>query len=192
MSHLKHCAVIGLGSNEGDRLRELQRAVQGLSRRGDIIHYSSVWETKPWGKVDQQKFLNMVILMKTGDGCHQFFRRLQSLEHGLGRKKSEKWGPRTIDIDLIFFDDLQISTSALTLPHPRFRERAFVLAPLLEIAERSPVFFREDVQKCWEELPEADKSGVQVFLEKKSLFFTDFIREGEEMASDKGKINRTK
>jgi dihydroneopterin aldolase/2-amino-4-hydroxy-6-hydroxymethyldihydropteridine diphosphokinase len=126
-----HLAYVALGSNLGDRVGLLRHAVEQLSP--DAV--SQVYETAAVGGPDNQgPFLNMVVELRTPLDPFALIRRLQRLEEEAGRTRVVHWGPRTLDCDLILFDDAQISTDALTVPHPRFHERRFVLEPLAELA----------------------------------------------------------
>ena len=132
MSH----AAIGLGANLGDRERSLRDAAARLRRVGTIEAASSLYETEPWGRVDQPAFLNAAIVLATDLPPRPLLGTLLAIERDLGRDRSrtERWGPRTIDLDLLFYDDRVEEDAELVLPHPRLHERAFVLAPLAEIA----------------------------------------------------------
>ena len=126
-----HLAYVALGSNLGDRVAMLRHAVAALAPQA----VSSVYETDPIGGPDGQgPFLNMVVELRTALDPFALVRRLQRLEEEAGRQRVVHWGPRTLDCDLILFDDAQISSEILTVPHPRFTERRFVLEPLAELA----------------------------------------------------------
>ena len=127
---------IGLGSNLGDRrdhLLQAARAIQALPVT-DILQASSIWETPPWGKTDQPAFLNACLLVETSLTPNALLSLILKIEQDMGREREEKWGPRLIDIDLLFMEDHHVVTDDLILPHPHISERAFVLAPLKEIA----------------------------------------------------------
>ncbi|AHM57006.1 2-amino-4-hydroxy-6-hydroxymethyldihydropteridine pyrophosphokinase FolK [Peptoclostridium acidaminophilum DSM 3953] len=129
-------ACISLGSNMGERLSNLKAAVDmvaGLETTA-LTAESAVYETEPWGLKDQDSFLNMCIKIETELSPKELLKKLQEIELGLGRKRLIRWGPRTIDLDILIYDDVQMDDEELTLPHPRITERAFVLMPLLEIA----------------------------------------------------------
>jgi dihydropteroate synthase/2-amino-4-hydroxy-6-hydroxymethyldihydropteridine diphosphokinase len=130
-------AYLSLGSNLGDRLQNLRDAVAALERAGVLLlDLSPVYETAPWGLTDQPPFLNMAVAARTSLEPRALLRLLQQIERDLGRLPAERWGPRLIDIDLLFYDDLVIEEADLVVPHPRLHERAFVLVPLVEIAPR--------------------------------------------------------
>jgi 2-amino-4-hydroxy-6-hydroxymethyldihydropteridine diphosphokinase len=131
-------AYLSLGSNLGDRLENLLAAVRLLTAPESVrlLAVSSVWETLPQGKTDQPDFLNMAVAVQATLGPEALLGHGLAVEAALGRVRLERWGPRLIDIDLCWFDDLSMATDHLELPHPRLAERAFVLVPLLELAER--------------------------------------------------------
>lgn len=134
---VEHRAFVALGSNLGDRLGYLRSAVDGL---GHVTAMSRVYETAPIGGPDQQgPYLNMVVEVATPLDPFAFLRRCQRLESAALRQRVEHWGPRTLDVDIIFFDEIEIRSPELVVPHPRFAERRFVLAPLADIApDRCP------------------------------------------------------
>ncbi len=128
--------LLSLGSNLGDRADHLRRAVEAVAALPDtcLVAQSSVHETAPWGVADQPSFLNLAAEIETAFGPLELLNAVKALEIRLGRTPGSQWGPRVIDIDLVLWQDTVMKTGALTLPHPRFRERAFVLLPLREIA----------------------------------------------------------
>jgi 2-amino-4-hydroxy-6-hydroxymethyldihydropteridine diphosphokinase len=127
-------ALLGLGSNLGDRLDTLQRAVDVLARESGIrIEASSrVWETEPVGP-PQPRYLNAVIRVTTELEPRELLAACRRVETALGRERGERWGPRTLDVDVLRYDDRTVDEPDLQVPHPRMHERAFVLAPLLEV-----------------------------------------------------------
>jgi 2-amino-4-hydroxy-6-hydroxymethyldihydropteridine diphosphokinase len=128
---------IGLGSNKGNRQEYIDRAIGHLKNDEDIklLKVSTVIETEPAGRTDQEKFLNLVVEIETFLDPYTLFKRLQNIERFLGRKEDhEKWGPREIDLDILLFDDLIIKGKSLKIPHPEMHKRDFVLRPLVEIA----------------------------------------------------------
>jgi 2-amino-4-hydroxy-6-hydroxymethyldihydropteridine diphosphokinase len=129
-------AGLAFGGNLGDAAATIGRAldlveVRNLAR---VRAISSLWATPPWGLVDQPDFLNACAIVEPLLVPHALLHALQQIEADLGRRPTQRWGPREIDIDLLFYDDLVLKDSSLELPHPRMFERAFVLAPLDEIA----------------------------------------------------------
>ncbi|HEX2996125.1 MAG TPA: 2-amino-4-hydroxy-6-hydroxymethyldihydropteridine diphosphokinase [Anaerolineales bacterium] len=129
----EHIVYLALGSNLGDRLANLKEAIASLTPQMDVKAKSPVYETPPWGVTDQPKFLNQVIRVKTYLQPEPLLKHLKRLEVALGRKESIPNGPRLIDLDILFYDDLVMYSAALTIPHPRLQERAFVLVPLMEL-----------------------------------------------------------
>ena len=128
--------LLSLGSNLGDRADCLRRALEALAALPDtrLAAQSGVHETAPWGVADQPSFLNLAAEIETDLAPLELLNAVKTLEVRLGRTPGPQWGPRVIDIDLVLWEDRVMETGALTLPHPRFRERAFVLLPLREIA----------------------------------------------------------
>lgn len=125
---------IGLGSNLGDRMENLRRGVAAIGKFVRIEAVSSVYETEPWGFEEQPKFLNAVMVGRTGLSAFRLLEEMKDAEKEVGRKASFKWGPRVFDADLLFYGEKTIDTPSLTVPHPRLHERAFVLSPLAEVA----------------------------------------------------------
>lgn len=127
---------LSLGSNVGDRLENLRSAVEALraEKSVEVVCESRVYETTPVGDVDQADFLNMAVVVMTSLPPHEFLDRTQAIEKKLGRVPTRRWGPRVIDIDIVLWEQLTLQDNCLTIPHPEFRKRAFVLAPLAEIA----------------------------------------------------------
>ena len=130
----KHIVYLALGSNLGDRLANLKEAVASLSPQMDVKAKSHIYETLPWGYEDQPKFLNQVVKIQTYLEPEPLLKHIKRLEIALGRKASFPNGPRLIDIDILFYDDLVLNTPVLTIPHPRLHERGFVLLPMMDIA----------------------------------------------------------
>ncbi len=130
-----HAAFLSLGSNLGDRLRNLKKAVTLLSSHPDIriLCVSSIYETDPVGPVKQDDFLNLVCRIETELSPLELLHYLQTIEQILHRERTIRLGPRTIDLDILTYDDLVMLTDELTIPHPRMNERAFVQIPLREI-----------------------------------------------------------
>lgn len=131
-------AIVSLGSNIGDRADYLKRAIENLSELPNtrLIKVSSIIETEPVGvpkEFSEMKFLNQVAVFETDLSANEFSDRMHSIEDNMGRVRVVRNGPRTIDIDLIDFGGIKMNTPELTLPHPRAKERDFVLAPLAEL-----------------------------------------------------------
>lgn len=127
--------VLSLGSNVGDRLATLRRAHSMLAETDgiEVTAASSVYETAPWGKTDQPPFLNAVVVGETSLSPEELLAACQGIEDALGRVRTERWGPRTIDIDIIRMGLERRTTDELTLPHPLAAERAFVVVPWHEV-----------------------------------------------------------
>ena len=131
-------AYLSLGANLGKREETLREAVRRLAKHEDIkiLAVSSLYETEPWGKTDQPRFLNLAVSLQTRLSPESLLAVVQALETELGRVRHEHWGPRIIDIDILHIEGVERNTSELTLPHPYMTERAFVLIPLAEIASK--------------------------------------------------------
>jgi len=125
---------LGLGTNMGDRLQNLMDAVVALPPIVQVTRVSSIYETPPWGYLDQPAFLNQVLEGQTDLPPLELLAFLKDTERSLGRKVSFHYGPRLIDLDILFYDDQVMATPTLTIPHPHLAERAFVLVPLAELA----------------------------------------------------------
>ncbi|MFA5144964.1 MAG: 2-amino-4-hydroxy-6-hydroxymethyldihydropteridine diphosphokinase [Candidatus Omnitrophota bacterium] len=127
---------IGIGSNLGDRREKIELAIDKISRLKDtkVAKVSSIIETDPVSTLPQGKYLNAAIEIKTGLSARELLTNLQNIETELGRKRSVKNAPRTIDLDILLFDGQEIKEQDLTVPHPKMLEREFVLIPLREIA----------------------------------------------------------
>ena len=129
-----HNAYLGLGSNLGDREQYIATAIQKLSAFGEVIAVAENYETKPFGILDQPDFLNTAIHLETHLEPEALLSEILKIEKELGRERKEKNGPRTIDIDIILFDDVILETPSLQVPHLHFLKRISVLDPLCEIA----------------------------------------------------------
>jgi 2-amino-4-hydroxy-6-hydroxymethyldihydropteridine diphosphokinase len=131
-------ALLALGGNVGDVRATLARAIAMLCERGEIrlLARSSDYLTPPWGVEDQPPFVNLCVAVDTTLAPQTLLARTQAVERTFGRDRAheQRWGPRTLDIDILAYDDLVLNEPDLTLPHPRLNERAFVLMPLAEIA----------------------------------------------------------
>ena len=125
---------IALGSNLGNRSGQLEAAVQAMAPALQVVHQSPVYETEPWGYSEQPKFLNQVIEAQTDLSPAELLHTLKAIERRLGRQPSFHYGPREIDLDILFYDDLHMQTEELTIPHPQLARRAFVLVPLADLA----------------------------------------------------------
>lgn len=131
-------AFLSLGSNLGDRAATLHAALEELGRRGvRIVRRSSLYETAPVGVTGQPVFLNLAVEVETTLEPEDLLAACQAVERDLGRVRVERWGPRTVDIDILLYDHRTVATPELVIPHPRLTERRFVLVPLLEIAPQA-------------------------------------------------------
>jgi 2-amino-4-hydroxy-6-hydroxymethyldihydropteridine diphosphokinase len=129
-------AAIALGGNIGDVAGAFAAALLHLARTPGVAVFgvSSVWRTPAWGRTDQPDFLNAAVLVETSLPAEHLLALCHAIERAAGRERREIWGPRTLDLDLVFYGDMRCDRPDLTLPHPRAAERAFVLVPLAEIA----------------------------------------------------------
>jgi 2-amino-4-hydroxy-6-hydroxymethyldihydropteridine diphosphokinase len=123
-----------LGTNIGDRFENLQKALELIEfQAGKILKKSSVYETAAWGFEDQATFLNMVVCIETDYSPEELLKIINTIEISLGRIRYEKWKERTIDIDILYYDNLIINSSSLIIPHPGITQRKFTLIPLVEL-----------------------------------------------------------
>lgn len=152
---------LALGANLGDRLANLRAALDALLPAVRVLAESRPYETPPWGYTDQPAFLNMALKGETALPPETLLAHLKNIEARLGRVPTFRYGPRQIDIDILFYDDLILETPAMTIPHPRLHERAFVLVPLAEIAPdlRHPVLGKT----VTELLATVDTTGIAPF-----------------------------
>ena len=138
-----HRAYIGIGSNMGDRMKYINEAVKQMKQEDDLrlICVSDLAETEPYGYTEQDKFINGCIGIDTLKTPEELLEYLQGLENNAGRERIVHWGPRTLDLDILLYDDIVIHGDHLTIPHPEIPKRSFVLEPLVQIApyERHPV-----------------------------------------------------
>ncbi len=181
---MPHRAFIGLGTNLGDRVANYRQAIQqiGLLPQSRIVRLSSIYETEPVGEV-KGLFLNGVVELETELAADVLMRRLLSIERKMGRRPSKRrnaraaprqYRPRTIDLDLLFFDREIIHTSTLTVPHPRLHERRFVLAPMAELA---PALIHPELNVSISELLAGLKSPQRVSLARADLLRPASTRE---------------
>ena len=129
-------AFLSLGSNLGDRAATLDAALRELEASGEVrvVRRSSLYATAPVGKTDQPEFYNLAVEVETALAPEALLDRCQAVERHLGRVRGERWGPRTVDVDILLYDRQVVSTERLIIPHPELLRRRFVLDPLLEIA----------------------------------------------------------
>ena len=150
---------IALGSNLGKRSENLKSAIHQLFPEVRILRCSPVYETPPWGYEDQPDFLNQVIEVETDLSPDKLLEQVKSIERKIGRKDSFRYGPRMIDIDILFYNDLIIDSPPLSIPHPRIPDRSFVLVPMADLA---PLFTHPVHNRTIEDLlREVDTIGIQ-------------------------------
>lgn len=154
---------LGIGTNLGDRFANLQKAVEMLQERMTVTAVSPVYATEPWGDTNQPPFLNACVAAVTDLQPRELLALLKEIEREMGRTPTRHWGPRVIDIDILFYNRLVLHEPDLTIPHPAVPERAFVLAPLADII---PEYVHPETGKTVEQmLDEVDASGVQHLME---------------------------
>lgn len=160
---------LSIGTNIGDRKRNLQEAVRLLTEAEgiEVIRISSIYETAPLGYVDQDAFLNIAVYVKTTKSANEMLAACNYIEQELGRVRLIRWGPRSIDLDILLYNQENIESEHLIVPHARMYERAFVLVPLMEIASTQSL----QLQKASEALAAFDlqKEGVQLWMESVSV-----------------------
>ncbi|MCH7551973.1 2-amino-4-hydroxy-6-hydroxymethyldihydropteridine diphosphokinase [Patescibacteria group bacterium] len=157
-------AYIALGSNLGDREKYLRKAVKEITKENEILAYSSLYETEPVGYKNQGWFLNAVIKIQTSLSAEQLLQSLLTIEKKLERTRIIKNGPRTIDLDMLFYDSEIIQVDDLEIPHPRLQDRSFVLIPLNEIAAQ---FIHPRLQKTVSNILSELQDQNEVHLYKK-------------------------
>ncbi len=141
-------AALGFGGNLGDPVAAFAAALARLGAHAAVAvkGLSSVWRTAPWGKLDQPEFRNMAALIETSLSAEELLELCLAVEREQGRERRERWGPRTLDIDILTYGGQVIDRPGLQVPHPRIAERAFVLAPLAEIAPTAMIAGRSVVE----------------------------------------------
>jgi len=150
--------AISLGSNLGNRLSSLRKAILLLKKEGfNITKTSDVFETPPFGVSNQPRFLNACLLIDTETNPADLLEKLKKIENEVGRVRRFRWGPREIDLDVIFYDEKVIDGPSLKVPHPHMHERPFVLIPLKQISPQwvHPIL-KKTVEQMAEDLPECD------------------------------------
>lgn len=156
-------AVLSIGSNLGDRLANLRLAVDGLA--ATLTGVSPVFETPPWGPVQQSTYLNAVLVAEDPDASPaDWLDRAQACERAAGRTRELRWGPRTLDVDVISVDDEHSDDPRLTLPHPRAAERAFVLVPWWALDPEAVLPGRGSVLSLLEGLPAGEVDAVRMLV----------------------------
>jgi len=146
-----HIAYIGIGSNLGDKIHHCEKAISSILKidRHKLLAKSSLFKTQPIGYTSQDWFVNGVIKIETDLEAPELLRTLKTIESQLGRIETFRWGPRTIDLDILFFDDTEIHAGGLRIPHPLIQDRQFVLIPLAEI---DPTLVHPVLRKTVQEL----------------------------------------
>ena len=162
-----HTIFLALGSNLGDRMDNLRAAVRLMPPKVQITSTSRIYETPPWGYLEQPPFLNQVVRGITTLEPEALLKYIKQLEIKMGRQPTVRYGPRLIDIDILFYDDLIRENRNLTVPHPRLHERAFVLVPLADLAPdyRHPVIGMS-IQQL---LSQVDARQIRLFQPKNTL-----------------------
>ena len=156
-------AWLGIGSNLGDRLGFLRAAAAGVNALPEttVLEKSGIYETAPIGGVEQDPFLNGVLKIETGLSPEQLLQAVLQIEALNGRERKVHWGPRTLDIDILAYGDLQVNQRNLQIPHPFLGERAFVLVPWAELAENYHIPGKGTVLELLQQLPVLQLAGVQ-------------------------------
>ncbi len=154
---------LSVGSNLGDRQANLEAIRSALPPEVEVLQASAIYKTEPWGYTDQPDFLNQVLLVGTSLAPWALLAYLKGIEQALGREPGIRFGPRLVDIDIIFYDDLILQEEELTIPHPRFQERAFVLVPLAEISP--DLLIPGSDQTAADLLKGLDTTGVELYQE---------------------------
>lgn len=129
-------ATLGLGSNIGDRVGNIEEAIERVTADGivSVVARSRFYRTAPWGVTDQDWFVNACIAVRTKLSARELLHRCQAVENDMARVRTRRWGPRNIDVDVLTYRDVKLDEPDLIVPHPRIAERAFVLVPLKDIA----------------------------------------------------------
>ncbi|MGC8842520.1 MAG: 2-amino-4-hydroxy-6-hydroxymethyldihydropteridine diphosphokinase [bacterium] len=153
-----------LGSNQGDKLENLKRAISILKEAGvKVRKISSVYQSAPWGYEEQEDFLNLAVEVESDLAPLELLGLLKEIERKMGRKRTFRWGPRIIDIDILIYDNLSFSHPQLIIPHPLLKERLFALLPLQEIA---PNVLLPDGSSPFQEIEKLKREQKVVLFEK--------------------------
>ena len=154
-----HDVYLSLGSNIGKREKYIERAIEDLCAVSTIQKKSKIIETDPVGYEDQNKFLNCVVFVKTPCAPEELLQKIKKIENDLGRKRLIHWGPRTIDIDIIFYDDLILNSEVLIIPHSRMHERLFVLESLVEVnPDYIHPIFKKTIKELYKDICHCERS----------------------------------
>jgi 2-amino-4-hydroxy-6-hydroxymethyldihydropteridine diphosphokinase len=163
-----HTIYLGLGTNLGDRHENLLSAATLLPPKVAVVAQSPIYQTPPWGFTEQADFLNQVIKAETTLNPKDLLKYVKKIEKKVGRTATFRWGPREIDIDILFYDNLVYEEKKLTIPHPRLHQRAFMLVPLADLAPK--LLHPLTGQTIQQHLAELDPTNIVKFspeLEKK-------------------------
>jgi len=163
---MKNLAYIALGSNLGNRLENIRTALDSMRSQVNVLECSSIYETPPWGYTSQPKFLNQVMKGETDLMVYELLGFLKQLETKLGRQATFLYGPRVIDLDILFYNQQVFETDELIVPHPRIEERAFVLVPLAEMD--SGLVHPMNGKTVAEMLADLDSTGIIRFETKET------------------------
>lgn len=157
-----HTIFLGLGANVGDKKANIQKAIELLKEKVKDVIVAPIYETKPWGYEKQDNFLNTALKGNTFLSPSELFKFVKDIEKRVGRIKRFKWGPREIDIDILFYDKLIYKDDTLEIPHPRLHERDFVLKPLIDLDPNfvHPVL-RKTIESLYKALSTKDSSIVR-------------------------------
>ena len=168
-------AALGLGGNIGDPPAAMSQALDIFANHENcrLLAVSQLYSTPPWGKTDQADFFNCCATVETSLEAEELLDLCLDIERGMKRVRSERWGPRTIDIDVLTYGDKTIETERVEIPHPRMTERAFVLMPLADIAPQIMVNGRSVTD--W--LQDADKTGIRIANKKREWWTLPFSNE---------------
>jgi 2-amino-4-hydroxy-6-hydroxymethyldihydropteridine diphosphokinase len=160
---------LSIGTNIGDRKRNLQEAVSMLTKMEEVqvVQVSSIYETAPVGYVDQDAFLNIAVYVKTTKSAEEMLAVCQFVEQELGRVRLIRWGPRIIDLDILLFNQENIESEHLIVPHARMYERAFVLIPLMEVVQTSSPQLEKALQAA--KAFDVQKEGINLWMENVSV-----------------------
>jgi len=158
----EHSCVIGLGSNLGEKARHINQAMEGISRLGKIESLSAMYKTQPWGNEAQDFFLNAVVMIQAKIDPWDLLQQLIQIELKTGKEKKEHWGPRKIDLDILYYGQKIIFEKSLIIPHPFLHLRNFVLIPMQEVAAGflHPIY-RKTTNELLKQCP--DKSKVELY-----------------------------
>ncbi len=171
---MENIAFIGIGSNVGDKVKNCRQAITEINqcKHNRLMAQSALYKTEPIGYTQQEWFVNCVIQIETNLAVYQLFNVLEDIEISMGRERIHKWGPRIIDLDILFFNDEIIQCEGLTIPHPEVQNRAFVLIPLREIAgDYIHPFLKKSIAQLIADL--GNEQGIEKLKTPPSFFLRD-------------------